>query len=267
MKLISYLFRVYVKSSVHIALGVSALLYISMNSHKLAYERSLYQFSFFGSIIAYNFIKYGLEVKRYIIKSTKVMIPLVVLSIISALMALWALFEFSYNQTVLILILGILIYLYTIPFIPSWSNFRNLSRIKIYIVALVWAGITSLLPLIDESIQSIGLEFLQRFVFVLILMIPFEIRDLNYDDASLKTLAQSFGIKGVKLLGVALVIIWIIISLYLQLLPNIFVLFTGMLLVLALLFSKKESNRLYTEFWVESIPIIYALIYALLLNN
>ncbi len=266
MKLLAYLFRIYLKSSIHIALAVSSLLYISMNSHQIEYQKALYELVFFGSIVAYNFIKYGLEVKKYVISSKRVMIPLLLISVISIGISVVALFELTYNQIFLVLLMGFLIYLYTIPFIPSLPNFRNLSRIKIYIVALVWAGITTLLPLIDHSTDFLIIEFVQRFILVLILMIPFEIRDLKYDANSLNTLAQTLGVNGVKKFGYLLVLLWLLSSLYLGLKPIALVIFIALLLILALALSNSERKRVYTEFWVESIPIAYAFIDALLSN-
>lgn len=264
MKFVAYLFRVYLKSSIHIALAVSSLLYISMKSHHLDYDKTLYEFSFFGTIIAYNFIKYSLEVKRYFINSKKVMIPLILVSAVAALGAILALLKLSYNQILLVLGMGILIYLYTIPFIPSLPNFRNLSRIKIFIVAAVWSGISCLLPLIDTSTSLLYLECIQRFIFVLVLMIPFEIRDLKYDEPNLKTLAQSLGIIGVKRLGYLLVLLWLLISVYLQHISIYLSVLVSLFLILALLYSTVDRKRVFTEFWVESIPIVYALTYAFL---
>ena len=267
MKFFAYLFRLYLKSSIHIALAVCSLLYVSMKSHHINYEHQLFQFAFFGSIIAYNFIKYGLEVKRYIISSRKVMLPLIMISVVAAVMTVLSLFKLTYAQLLLVLAMGILIYLYTIPFIPSWSNFRNLARIKIYIVALVWVGVTVLLPLIDYWDSSMVLELIQRFILVMVLMIPFEIRDLNYDDTSLKTLAQIYGITGVKVLGVILILFWLLIGFYLKINANSHLLSVSLLLTVVLFFAKKDQKRFYTEFWVESIPIFYALLYTLSLNN
>jgi hypothetical protein len=44
------------------------------------------------------------------------------------------------------------------------------------------------------------------------------------------------------------------------------VIFITLLLILALAYSNSERKRVFTEFWVESIPIAYAFIDALLLN-
>jgi len=57
--------------------------------------------------------------------------------------------------------------------------------------------VTVLLPIIHSGYEltiTVLLIILQRVIFIIILMIPFEIRDLKYDDENLKTLPQLIGV-------------------------------------------------------------------------
>mgnify|MGYP001364206609 FL=1 len=98
--------------------------------------------------------------------------------------------------------LALLTALYAVPFLPNNTNLRTLPTLKIFIIAVVWAGVSVYLPVVYEA-SAFTTEFYlmlaQRFMLVLALIIPFEIRDLTYDSAALGTLPQVLGIKKTKL--------------------------------------------------------------------
>ena len=75
--------------------------------------------------------------------------------------------------------------LYAIPFLSGFDkNLREVSNLKIVVVAFVWAGFTVFIPLIDAGKEiSLDIVFLmlQRFLIVIVLILPFDIRDVNYD--------------------------------------------------------------------------------------
>ena len=104
--------------------------------------------------------------------------------------------------------------------------------------------------------STIYVEFVQRFLILIAITIPFDIRDVNSDFKSLKTLPQLFGVKNVKILGTGLLVLFIIFGLW-----NNFFLKTDVLIAIItgilLWFSSESKNRYYTSFWVESIPIIW----------
>lgn len=70
---------------------------------------------------------------------------------------------------------------------------RNIPGLKLFLIAFSWAGITVLFPLIQNYMSiriTDWITFIQRFLFVLVITIPFDIRDINYDNNELKTLPQ-----------------------------------------------------------------------------
>ena len=78
--------------------------------------------------------------------------------------------------------------IYAIPFNRSKRNIRNYSRIKIFIVAFCWAAVTVLFPLTVEpeiDYLNASILFFQRFIFVVVYTLPFEIRDLKFDSIKL----------------------------------------------------------------------------------
>ena len=169
-------------------------------------------------------------------------------------------------------IFGIVTFLYAIPILPKHlfidkqKNLRSISGLKIYIIALVWTGVTVLLPLIDNQIElslTVWLTSIQRFLIVMVLMLPFEIRDLNFDSLKLSTVPQNIGITGTKLLGVILLIIAFsmefLISRNSE--PKLWIhAIFMMVLAIMLMLSFQKQHRYYTTFWVEALPMFWLLL-------
>ena len=134
---------------------------------------------------------------------------------------------------------------------------------KVFVIAAVWMGMTVFVPFqyhhlgFGERALFQGAEI---FFFVVVLMIPFEIRDLKYDEPELATIPQVLGVTKTKWFATALLIALVIMVLqqqyvYATYLPvNLAVLAVTLILVW---FSKKEQGSYYASFWVESIPIAW----------
>ncbi|MGE5943558.1 MAG: hypothetical protein ACM31G_04370 [Flavobacteriales bacterium] len=148
---------------------------------------------------------------------------------------------------------------------------RNISGLKVYLIALVWSGVTVFLPLINNN-YSIDLNVIitgvQRFMFIMVLMLPFEIRDLQYDSLKLGTIPQKIGVWRTKIIGVILLMFFWILELFKNnlIINNLIVL--GMITVITMLFligSKKEQGAYFSSFFVEGLPILW-LVMLLLFN-
>jgi len=104
---------------------------------------------------------------------------------------------------------------------------------------------------------------IQRFLVVILLMLPFEIRDLKFDNLKLSTIPQKIGVKQTKRFGMVLVGL----VFFLEFLKDdisghqTLVLFIVLLLLLVLLLcSKVEQSKYYSSFWVEGWPILWLLL-------
>ena len=107
---------------------------------------------------------------------------------------------------------------YSIPLGKSLT-IRAIPGIKIFLIALVWTGVTLALPMVMVSFEfdgSAGLLLFQRLLFVLAITIPFDIRDLKYDESRMKTLPQILGVKRAKRMAMGFILICLIIELNLQ---------------------------------------------------
>jgi hypothetical protein len=161
--------------------------------------------------------------------------------------------------------------LYAIPFLPpskfldEQNNLRNIGGLKVFLIALVWSGVTVFLPLLNNGyvINSEAVIIgLQRFLLVIMLMIPFEIRDLQFDSIKLATIPQMLGVKGTKIAGVFLGLLFLVLEFLKQkiIVSQLLVLCViTIVTLLFILFSREHQNRYYCAFWVEGLPILWLL--------
>ena len=148
-------------------------------------------------------------------------------------------------QLDLLLALGLVV-LY--PFI------RKLGWLKPFFVSIVVSYITVAVPL--KASEGVAWFFVQRFLLLSSLMIPFEILDSTTDSVSLQTLPHLFGVARTKLIGYVLVGLYCVASfraLSIHYPCFIYALSSGV----AIYFSSQERSWYYTSFWVESLPIVW----------
>ncbi|NKI28137.1 hypothetical protein HCG49_16385 [Arenibacter sp. 6A1] len=263
MKWIKQLFVFYLDASIHVSFAVLALLDLTWYFFDKPREVHISYFIFFGTISCYNFVKYGVEAKKYILVAQTYHRKIQIISIIAMGAAVYHAFYLDVNMLVGLMVLGFATALYAIPMLPKSKNLRSLGGWKIFIVAMVWAGTTVFLPMIPgKGLLSwdVAIEGGQRFLFVLALMLPFEIRDLKYDAPELKTMPQRFGIPKVKRFGMLLMLFFFLLTFFkdswqsLELFSKaVAAIFLG-----TMIWNTKENQSTYfASFWVEAIPIFW----------
>ena len=198
------------------ALSVYALTWITLIEYGFEYNEALLYFVFFATITGYNFIKYFGVAKFHHRSLAKWLKVIQIFSLICfVFMGYYALTLGTRTLTV-IAIFGGVTFLYAIPMLPKrilldqQQNLREIGGLKIYIIAFVWAGVTVLLPVLHleyEMSTGVIITTIQRFLLVLVLMLPFEIRDLKYDSLKLATIPQKIGIKKTKAIGALVLIV------------------------------------------------------------
>jgi len=267
MKAIKQLFYIYINGSLHVAMAVLALVLMTNHMFHNPFDAPMAGFAFFGTVFGYNFIKYEalFRNRKPIGQLTKIIAALSVIAFVLTGICFFLLERVT--QFTAIGFFGLTI-LYAVPFTKK-GNLRNLSGIKIYIVAFCWAGITTLLPLVEAGlplITDVFLKFGQRFLLVIILILIFEIIDLKNDDPQLQTVPQKIGVRNTKLLNLFLLVPFYFLEFLKstvdlnQLVVNIFLI---VIVGLFTLFANPERPKYYTGFWVESVPILWlAMLYA-----
>ncbi len=270
MRTLRRLFDFYLDASIHVGLAVTSLVLTTCILLNILTNYSLLGFVLFATIVCYNFIKYGVEAEKYLIVSKKYHKKIQIFSFFSFLLALFFLSQLKKEVWFAVIGLSILSMLYAIPFLPNTKNLRNLAGFKIYIVGLVWSGFTVLLPVLDAQIElnwDVFVVLVQRFLLIIILMLPFEVRDMERDKRELWTIPQVLGIKHTKILGICLTLIFVAAS-YLK--DDIFLIeimsrvFIGIILVILLLRMKKKQSIYFSSFWIEAIPMAWVVVLVLL---
>ena len=263
MRTLKFIFDFYLDASIHVSLAVVSLAGITFYLLGIPWDFLLLGFIFFGSIVCYNFVKFGVEAHKYLIVSNAYHRSIQIFSFLSFVLALYFLVQLGPRVWAVVAILGILSTLYAVPMLPDAKNLRSLGGFKIYIVALVWTGFTVLLPILDVGLPmtwDLGVLFAQRFILVLILMLPFEIRDLRWDDKSLKTLPQVIGSKRTQLLGLLFIAAFFLLTFLKDHVTSHEILLRLVLVFfLALMFSfdQRRQPKYFASFWVEGIPILW----------
>ena len=262
MRVLRQLFSIYIHGSIHVGFAVLCLTLMTLHMFSLPVDWAVAAFAFFGTIAGYNFVKYEslFRLKKYISPQVKVY---AVITVLSGLITGISFLMLSRVAQICGMVFFGLTVLYTVPFFPNRKNMRNWTGIKIYMVALCWAGITTLLPLLEAGAaitQDIILKFIQRFLLVIILILIFEIIDSKEDDPTLKTVPQRIGIRNTKLVNIILLVLFYCLE-FLKTEVDLKQLGVNVVLILATalftLFATPERPKYYTLFWVESIPVFW----------
>ncbi len=118
---------------------------------------------------------------------------LVIISAIAFIIVLWI----AKTKVLLALApIALLTLFYSIPLARSKSyifRLREVPYLKLFLIAFVWAAVTILLPVVHAEVTfgrtHVAVIFLERFLFVLAIALPFDIRDMETDrQANLKTI-------------------------------------------------------------------------------
>ena len=263
MRTLKAIFDFYLDASVHVAIAVISMAGVTFHLLGSSSDIDLLGFIFFSVIVCYNFIKYGVEAYKYLIVSNAYHRIIQLFSFVSFAFAIYFLLKLDKAIWMATLVLGALSALYAVPLLPSAKNLRNLAGLKIYIVAFVWAGFSVLLPVLDAKIPldwDFAVTFIQRMLLVLVLILPFEIRDLQWDDKSLRTLPQVLGIKNATRLGIGLILIFFLMTFLKDEIHQNEItlrLILSVALILVLVSKKRMQSKYFVMFWVEAIPIFW----------
>lgn len=263
MQVLKRLFNFYIQASVHVALAVVCLHLLVVHWLNILPNKNYIFFLLGGTICCYNFMKYGVESKKYRIHKKNIFKSIIWFSSIVFLITLIFAIRLPKKMYVPLVFFSVISALYALPFLPSSKNLRSLGGLKIFLVAFVWAGLTVLVPTINISsleLTNVIFVFLQVFVLVLILFVPFEVRDLKYDPIALKTIPQRIGIQQTKYLGYFLIILFALLGFGRNHQPIYLVVLMSILLFFIVWRTHTKNKEYYASFWVEGIPIVFYLI-------
>lgn len=111
--------------------------------------------------------------------------------------------------------LGLISLFYAFPLFGSGKGLRDLPFIKVFLIALSWAYLTVMIPAAECGFGMGNNEwslFTERTLFLLAITLPFDIRDLPFDDPAKRTFPQILGVRGAKGLALSLLLLFIVSS-------------------------------------------------------
>ena len=261
MAFLRRLFFICIEGSLQVALSATSLAAITYTEQQLAPDTDILLWVFFGTIAAYNFIKFA-TIAGWRHSSLPMHLRWIQLgSFVATALALWYSYRLGSETWIWICLMGALVVFYTLPILAG-STLRSLPGIKIFVVAAVWAGVTVIIPLVQAGEPLDGNVWnmaIRRILMVLILILPFEIRDARIDEPGLKTLPTWIGLDGTKRLSVVLGGL-LVLLLFLDDSPTHHLVVEGLICLLAVIAvwrSKTDQPRYYASFWVEGIPILW----------
>jgi len=138
---------------------------------------------------------------------------LIALNSVALIVCVYYLLNFSLVEIKVLLPLLLATVFYVIPFKKKFSGLRNIPGLKLFLIAITWTGLTLYLPLFSADLntsQQVLISGAQRFLFIIAITIPFDIRDAQFDLPELHTLPQVIGINNSKiiaLIALALIVI------------------------------------------------------------
>lgn len=183
-------------------------------------------------------------------------------------------FVFSLNQTSLYFLIPLFLISFLYP-LKSFSkiSLREVPFLKIFLIAIVWTFTTTIL-LVTESNNSISSKLipllLDRFLFVLAITIPFDIRDLKFDKNEIKTMPMVFGVRGAKNIAFVCLFLSVLAVVYQYCYLDLsyrFLFSHALTCTIAFLFvtySETSNKDFYFSFFVEGLSVILLLSYFLI---
>jgi hypothetical protein len=271
MQVLKRFFDFYINSSIHVALAVCSLVWVTLLNFNIGVHLDFLYFIFFATITGYNFVKYFGLAKFHHRSLARWLRVIQIFSLLCFLGLVFYTFKLKTETVVYFLGLGFVTFLYAIPLLPrkifiKAGNLRAISGLKIYLIAFVWSCTTVIIPLLNENYgldHDMLIEFIQRFLYVIIAMLPFEIRDMKYDSLKLSTIPQRIGVTKTKIIGVLLIVLVFVLEFFrdeFYVNKTIILAAVCLLLLVFLLFSTKNQKQYYSSFWVEGIPILWAIL-------
>lgn len=212
MKFVLKALDLLVVSNIYVSFGALLLTWLSLDFRQIR-SPELLGFVFFSTVFIYNFIRLvrihpmvseGGSNRHHIIFRYQVFLR--ILCLCACVLSCYF-FSSLYTRLWLYLVpMTIVSLAYVLPFYKTsfgeWVRLRDVPYLKIFLIALTWAFVTEGLPSILADNEIDVLALLERFLFVFAITIPFDIRDLNFDKLSLKTLPQLFGYVRSRWIGI-----------------------------------------------------------------
>jgi UbiA prenyltransferase family. len=145
---------------------------------------------------------------------------LLVLNITAIIGLFYFVRSFDAKALIYLIPFAIFTFLYMFPVFKindKTYTLRKLPGVKIFCISISWSGLVVLFAFVTANMNlelKHLLFFIHQFLFVIVLTLPFDIRDVDFDSIELKTLPLVLGIKATKIFGVLLLVMMNCISFF-----------------------------------------------------
>lgn len=176
-------------------------------------ELEYYLFAGFGTLLIYNlhrlFSLYKIYssdlkvVRKRFEKVEKLQLWYVLTSILAVLICSYTFFLFPWRMQVLLVLPCLLSLFYILPIFPKHKRLRDFNFLKIFLIAICWPWLCTVLPLqySDLSTGIIAALGMEKFFFFFAIALPFDFRDVYLDEEqSVQTIVSRFGYRNAMLL-------------------------------------------------------------------
>lgn len=190
--------------------------------------------------------------------------PMNITLVIGLLMVAGSVWFLNRAIWLLMIPMGLVAMAYVMPIIRKNANkirIREIGLWKIFLIAVIWAGMTVILPAVHlygfgQITELLSWQLaLERALFILAITIPFDIRDLvNDSKKGVRTIPSVLGWKQSILLAILLLltftaIVWMRLGLGSQLLAAYLI--TSAITISVVSLASPKRNDMYCSFWLE----------------
>lgn len=193
-----------------------------------------------------------------------------ILNIIGAVGLLFGLFHLKSKHLMVLGIIALITLLYSFPLLPfkKKKRLKDFGLLKILTLSYVWTLITVWFPVVTLTRITPGFElvFAQRFVFMFVLCLAFDIRDMASDGRhGIRTVPVTIGSRRSYLLMYAGLVLFLALSIFHFRYTGKFMMFNGMLVsalatYFTIEFAKVRSSDLFYLACVDGMMLLQALL-------
>ena len=279
-RFISATFESFIFSNIFISLSAVTLTLSSylilLNFKPESFSIHLVCIIFFSTLFIYNFYILFFSVSKIVLTKREKWINknekfVRVLLLISLLGVSYNVFFLSVYQILFLIHLSSLALLYISPFKLGKIelSLRKFSLLKIFILAYVWTSVTVVLPAMEVGkifYCETYIVFIERFMFIFALAIPFDIRDYSKDKFErVQTIPGLLGIDKAKNLSIVILLLYIIFSILMNGMEDVTIsrIFSGILAVFLIKKIDEKVSDSYYMFWIDGVMVFHFLILSL----
>jgi len=193
----------YFYSSIHIAISATLfivqtyiLLSIDIDYNYLLFLFSSTLFLYLLHNILGIFTSHNQVIREKIGIIRKMKSTLIPFLIISGIISIYSFLNLAFDEIISLSVFAFISIWYVLPIFGDGKRLSDYPIIKIFMVSLVWAAIATIIPLSDTNMSKVAkaIIFMEKYLFIFAITIPFDIRDIEFDSSrAVKTIPIIFG--------------------------------------------------------------------------